>query len=814
MRALSKPWFPVVVLLGVLAVVFSAALAPRPALRMPERPDWTGTWDTIWQGGGATLHLEQHGERVTGEYPLFEGAVEAEIDGRTLRGTWSQPLRQGTFEMFLAPDGETFAGRFENAQYWNGERIEKGDARTYVQADLRSPRDAIASFLNSMYWARAGQHERLQAAFQSLLFEGGSPEFVSTRALDAGLLFDVLDRTTFTLREFLGREDVLDFEASTVTLRQSGTNVDVDVTLKRNADDQWHIVWPGADALRTKLEEMLAARGTTRLDPQRHLALDSPRATMQAFLENTGVWSERQAAVATQCLDLSDIDASVRATDAQLFAFTLKRVIDSTGYVHLWGIPDDPGNPLPYVHYRHALGDIVIAPRVDALSRAEGAEQATEKRDAAKLRWAFTSDTLAGLRGLHDAIEGLQIASDIHGLPDDPYFALRQYARSVSPDLVKRHFILETWQWLGLLILALGGWWGIGWLHQAGRHAAQRSAERNPDGVDGADDRDGSVIEWRFFVPLRIALTSMVWIFGLRYLGLPDRLQMILLAISLVSGVLGGVWFAIASISALSSRLLRKARRTNTRLDEILVTLLASVGKIGAVILGLVLLAEGLALPYQSVLAGIGIGGLAVAIAARDTVANFFGSAVLISDRPFKRGDLVEVMGHLGEVERVGIRSTHIRTYEDSVVVIPNSSLVNELIDNRGRRRRRKVEVLVGVQYDSDPGLIQRLVEELRTLVKKQPTGLEGDTHVGLWDFSASSIDIRLWCYLDVQTLGEERRERHRLLLDVVRLVEELGLSFAFPTRTLHLESMPPGDEPITLGGAAAPAGVAAAPTA
>lgn len=814
MGILAKPWFPLAVLIGTIGAVMLAAFLPSGGANLPERPDWTGTWDTRWQAGGATLILEQRGERVTGTYPLYQGRVEARVRGRRLRGTWEQPERQGTFEMLLAADGQTFAGQFENEQYWNGARMRPGEGRNFDAPDLRAPRDTLQSFLSSVYRARRGEHDALQSAIRCIDFGPEQTVVVGTLASNVALLYEVLDRSTFTLFEIPGREAILNPEREALQLRQAGTSVEVELDLHVGEDGMWRIVWPGTEALDAKLAELLAARGEKRADPQRHNRLTSPRGTMQTFLEEAERWSAGGATIVQSCLDLSQVDASVRAIDAQLYSFTLKRVLDTIGYVHLWGIPDDPTDPLPYVHYEHALGNIVIAPKAIPDPDAGDAAEAP----AMKTRWVFTAETLAGLRGLYDALEGFRGSATDHDLPRDPYFRLRQFSRSLSPSLVRRDLILENWQWIGLLVLGLGGWWiGLGvqrLLRLLFGRAGKTAPTEAPTEIlrDEDLDDDGTSREWRFFVPVRLSLTAGLWLLGLRFLGLPDRLQVTLLSVSLFAGVLGLVWASIALISAVSARLLARAELTNTRLDEILVTLLASVAKIGAVVLGLVLLAEGLALPYQSVLAGIGIGGLAVAIAARDTVANFFGSAVLISDRPFKRGDLVEVMGHIGEVERVGIRSTHIRTYEDSVVVIPNSSLVNEMIDNRGRRRRRKVDVIIGVQYDSPAGKVQRLVDELRALVERQPTGYGDATLVGLWDFGSSSVDVRLWCYLEVQTLAQERIERHRLLLDVFRLVESLGLSFAFPTQTLHLESVPTsadGDGPIRLGGQ--PDGAAAA---
>jgi MscS family membrane protein len=116
--------------------------------------------------------------------------------------------------------------------------------------------------------------------------------------------------------------------------------------------------------------------------------------------------------------------------------------------------------------------------------------------------------------------------------------------------------------------------------------------------------------------------------------------------------------------------------------------LVGSLLKIAVVVLGFVLLAREIGLPFGGILAGLGVGGVAVAMAAKDTVANLFGAAALLADRPFRRGDLVRIADHEGHVHQIGLRSTQIRTASGTLISIPNSTMASASIENRGRREQ------------------------------------------------------------------------------------------------------------------------------
>jgi MscS family membrane protein len=213
------------------------------------------------------------------------------------------------------------------------------------------------------------------------------------------------------------------------------------------------------------------------------------------------------------------------------------------------------------------------------------------------------------------------------------------------------------------------------------------------------------------------------------------------------------------------------------------------VAKVFIVAFSLVFVAQNMGLNITSLLAGLGLGGLAFALAAKDTVENLFGSLTVLLDRPFRVGDWVALPGTNieGIVDNVGLRSTRIRTFYDSLITVPNATLIRSSVDNYGERRFRRWFTRLGVQYDTPPEKIDAFCEAIRELIRLHPLTRKEAYHVYANEFGDSSLNILLVVFFNVPDWGTELRERHRLFVDIVRIAKELGVQFAFPTRTLHL---------------------------
>ena len=183
----------------------------------------------------------------------------------------------------------------------------------------------------------------------------------------------------------------------------------------------------------------------------------------------------------------------------------------------------------------------------------------------------------------------------------------------------------------------------------------------------------------------------------------------------------------------------------------------------------------------------IGIGGAAFAFASKDAVSNLFGSVTVLTDRPFEIGDWIVTEGVEGSVESVGFRSTRIRTFYNSLITLPNSRLTTAAVDNMGRRRYRRIKTMLGLQYDTTPEQIDAFCEGIRELIRRHTYTRKDYYHVYFNEFADSSLNVLLYCFLECPDWSIELREKHRLFCDIIKLAQRLGVSFAFPTSTLHL---------------------------
>jgi MscS family membrane protein len=201
-------------------------------------------------------------------------------------------------------------------------------------------------------------------------------------------------------------------------------------------------------------------------------------------------------------------------------------------------------------------------------------------------------------------------------------------------------------------------------------------------------------------------------------------------------------------------------------------------------------------------LATLGIGGLAFALAAKDTISNLFGSLTVIADRPFQIGDWIVVDGQEGMVESLGFRSTRIRTFYNSLITVPNSTLINAAVDNYGARQYRRYRTVLSVTYGTPPERMEAFCEAIRQVIRDSPYTRKDSFHIYFNDYGASSLDILVYMFFQVPDWGTELRERHRFNLDILRAAKRLGVDFAFPTQTLYMERGPgaarPSDEPFT----------------
>jgi MscS family membrane protein len=188
-----------------------------------------------------------------------------------------------------------------------------------------------------------------------------------------------------------------------------------------------------------------------------------------------------------------------------------------------------------------------------------------------------------------------------------------------------------------------------------------------------------------------------------------------------------------------------------------------------------------------ALVASLGIGGLAVALAAQDTLANLLGSFVIYLDKPFKAGDLIEADGISGRIEHVGFRTTRIRTLEKSLITVPNKKLIDTALNNITLSDARRVRFNVGLTYNSKPEQITSIIDDIKSVIAAHPKTGE-DYVVRFVDFDSSSLNILVIYFVQSNEYEVMVDVKEQINLSIMKIVEKHGCSFAFPTQTIHLQ--------------------------
>jgi MscS family membrane protein len=189
------------------------------------------------------------------------------------------------------------------------------------------------------------------------------------------------------------------------------------------------------------------------------------------------------------------------------------------------------------------------------------------------------------------------------------------------------------------------------------------------------------------------------------------------------------------------------------------------------------------------VVAGLSIGSAVLMFAFKDSLENVFGTFTVLMDKPFELGDWITVDDVDGTVERVGFRSTRVRTFYHSVITVPNRHFISAKVDNWGSRKFRRVKTTLGLTYDTPPEKVEAFCEAVRALIREHPYTRKDYYHVYFNDFGASSLDVMLYCFLETPDWSMELRERHRLFADILSVAESLKVSFAFPSTSVYMVS-------------------------
>jgi MscS family membrane protein len=249
-----------------------------------------------------------------------------------------------------------------------------------------------------------------------------------------------------------------------------------------------------------------------------------------------------------------------------------------------------------------------------------------------------------------------------------------------------------------------------------------------------------------------------------------------------------------------------KAFRERADIRTIL-RLLTRIAKAIVIAIAAVTLLSAFGYPIAGLLAGLGLGGLALALAAQKTVENLFGSVSLGVDQPFRVGDFVRIEDFVGTVEVIGLRSTRIRTLDRTLVSIPNGRLAEMRLENFSVRDRIRLACTIGLTYDTTADQLRSVLERLERVLRSHPKIWPDAVVVRFQEFAASSLDVGIMAWFQTSDWNEFQLIRQEVLLSFIEAVEGVGASFAFPTRTVHVVQDRQATPPAGQAPAAAPSG-------
>ncbi|KGM07034.1 Small-conductance mechanosensitive channel [Methylophaga thiooxydans] len=488
--------------------------------------------------------------------------------------------------------------------------------------------------------------------------------------------------------------------------------------------------------------------------------LRSPQTTVKQFINamtkvTTG--DRDSLTLAVETLDLSAVSQLIRDERGEETARLLFTIIQLSDIPKIDDIPAETLKT-SYVLLRSDEGNIVL--------------KTNEQKN-----WLFSSKTVENVPDIFQAL------TDNHTIDTNGDSSVSLPAsvqlRSQMPAFLKHGFILEYWQWLGLFFIIVLGSIADKVLAWVLKFNVARWQKNHPS----FETLDSTVLR-----PLGLMAMALIWWSGLNMLGLPDTALLILLVAVKLLVSLSGIWSAFRVVDIFDALWTNKALRTSNKFDDLLVPMISKSLKVFVVVIGIVFAADNLNIDVTSLLAGLGLGGLAFALAAKDLLGNFFGSVTVLLDRPFSIGDWVVIGDIEGMVEEVGFRSTRVRTFYNSLVTMPNSILTTTKIDNMGARRYRRMKSMLAVTYDTPPERIEAFCEGIRKIIQMHPYMRKDMYQVYFNEYGAASLDILVYVFWATPDWNTELRERHRFLLDILRLARQLEIEFAYPTQTLYLK--------------------------
>lgn len=490
-----------------------------------------------------------------------------------------------------------------------------------------------------------------------------------------------------------------------------------------------------------------SAGGAAPAPPEEKVAPDSPRAAISEF---TALTRNGDYAAAARYLDLSGVDAS----DGPALAKRLRDVLDR----HLW---IDPSKLSPD---SRGAEDDGLAPDRDELGSVPGPAGKPEpvilvrRVDRSGARWLFSSATVARIDPWYEHLENRWLLDHL------PKWSLRFGPQE-----------LRWWQWLALPPLLLCGVLVAFVITRLSRILIRRILTDN-----------SAEFLRRMRGPAMLAWTVITGYALLPWLGLYEPADAFVrrgFSAALMAALFWALWKAVE----LSQHTVSSAHWARSSLTAAsLLSLGARLGKFLVGALALVAVLAQLGYPVTSIITGLGIGGIALALAAQKTVENLFGAFSLAIDQPFREGDVIQVDGISGTVEAIGLRSTRIRTVDRTLITIPNGKLAEMRVETITARDRLRFYCVLGLAH-SPAKQITAVLQGVDGILRESTMVANDSISVRLIALTDSALNVEIVAMVETSDYARFLEVRQGLLLDILEVVEKSGSSLAHPVSSIRL---------------------------
>ncbi len=349
-----------------------------------------------------------------------------------------------------------------------------------------------------------------------------------------------------------------------------------------------------------------------------------------------------------------------------------------------------------------------------------------------------------------------------------------------QPEFVQR-LVIDIFPFaVALLIIVLLRWLLTAILLRPLRYITGRSAS-------DIDDRllDASVSPLRLaVVGFSLFLVTELFTFDIEVEALARTMSRAILVASVFYAIVH--WFEVISLQPDAFR-----RLTGWTIPERLLPFLNTVVKFLIIALGAIFVLQELQFDVAALIASLGVIGIGISLASQDTVGNMFGFAAIVTDNPFKVGDFITTPAVTGIVESVGVRATRVRQLDQALVTVPNNLLTNAAVLNRTRLEKRRLDATLNFTYSTTSDQLRAVVAEIRELLQNTEDIDPESVIVHFVAFNSSSLDVRIICQVLLSDWREFTAKQENVFLEIMGIVERLGIGFAFPSRSIYIETLP-----------------------